>query len=66
MSIRRETRHEDRDRAQGLMAALGGSLLPPDQETPPDRARFEHVVANALYANDSAAPPAGHTYPKRG
>ncbi|MGW6605465.1 hypothetical protein [Streptomyces sp. NPDC055036] len=66
MSIRRETRHEDRDRTHGLMAALGASLLPPDQDTAPDRARFEHVVANALYVNQSAAPPAGHTYPKRG
>ncbi|GGY18059.1 hypothetical protein [Streptomyces anandii] len=66
MSIRRETRHEDYDRTHSLMAALGGSLLPPDQDTPPDRAQFERVVANALYVNRSAEPPAGHTYPKRG
>ncbi|MFD0078905.1 hypothetical protein ACFVIY_41820 [Streptomyces sp. NPDC127166] len=66
MSIRRETRHEDYDRTHSLMAALGGSLLPPDQETPPERAQFEQVVAHALYVNDSANPPAGHRYPKRG
>ncbi|MEU8437814.1 hypothetical protein [Streptomyces sp. A1547] len=66
MSIRRETRHEDYDRTHALMAALGGSLLPPDQETPPERAQFERVIANALYVNKSAEPPAGHRYPKRG
>ncbi|WP_329449424.1 hypothetical protein OG906_43505 (plasmid) [Streptomyces sp. NBC_01426] len=66
MSIRRETRHEDYDRTHGLMAALGGSLLPPDEETPPERAAFERVVANALYVNQSANPPAGHNYPRRG
>ncbi|MER7953864.1 hypothetical protein [Streptomyces sp. NPDC096030] len=66
MGFRRETRHEDRDRARGLMAALGGSLNPPDVPTSPDRARFEEVVANALYVNDSANPPTGHKYPKRG
>ncbi|MCY0932352.1 hypothetical protein OTB20_40640 [Streptomyces sp. H27-H1] len=66
MSIRRETKNEDYDRTHSLMAALGGSLLPPDQETPPDRAQFESVVAHALYANQSANPPAGHRYPKRG
>ncbi|MGW1021985.1 hypothetical protein [Streptomyces niveus] len=63
---RRETSREDFDRTHGLMAALGGSLLPPDQETPPERAQFESVVAHALYVNRATEPPAGHTYPKRG
>ncbi|MEW1804691.1 hypothetical protein AB0428_33335 [Streptomyces virginiae] len=66
MSIRRETRHEDYERTHGLMASLGASLNPPDVPTDPERAQFEKVVANALYVNKSAEPPAGHRYPKRG
>ncbi|WP_329114492.1 hypothetical protein [Streptomyces sp. NBC_01353] len=66
MGFRRETRHEDRDRTQGLMTALGGSLNPPDVPTSPEHEKFNTIVAGALYANNSAEPPAGHKYPKRG
>lgn len=66
MSWRRETSDDDRERTQGLMAALGGSMAPPDVETSTDRQEFEQVVANALYVNDSTNPPAGHGYPRRG
>ncbi|MFE9341331.1 hypothetical protein [Streptomyces sp. NPDC007063] len=61
MSIRRETHRDDRERNEGLLAALGASL-DPDREID----QFETVVAQALYVNESANPPAGHTYPKRG
>lgn len=66
MSFRRETRHEDYERTHSLMAALGGSLNPPDVPTDPERRKFEEVVSGALYVNRSAEPPAGHKYPKRG
>ncbi|MEV4784026.1 hypothetical protein AB0K53_00980 [Streptomyces tuirus] len=61
MSIRRETANDDRERARGLLAALGASM---DPDRPVDQ--FEEVVGQALYANQSTNPPAGHTYPKRG
>lgn len=61
MSIRRETADDDRERAYGLLAALGNSM---DPDRPVDR--FEEVVGRALYANQSKNPPAGHDYPKRG
>ena len=61
MSIRRETANDDCERTQNLMAMLGNSLNP---DRPVDR--FEEVVGQALYANQSKNPPAGHTYPKRG
>ncbi|MFF8426053.1 hypothetical protein ACF07Y_12970 [Streptomyces sp. NPDC016566] len=61
MSIRRETAHDDRERTWNLMAMLGNSL-DPDRE--PDD--FEQVIATALYVNQSARPPAGHAYPRRG
>lgn len=61
MSIRRETANDDRERAFGLLAALGASM---DPNRPVDR--FEEVVGQALYANQSKNPPAGHDYPKRG
>lgn len=61
MSIRRETANDDRERAFGLLAALGASM---DPDRPVDR--FEEVVGQALYANQSKNPPAGHNYPKRG
>jgi hypothetical protein len=61
VSIRRETAADDRERARGLLAALGASM---DPDRPVDQ--FEQVVGQALYANQSATPPAGHTYPKRG
>ncbi|MGW6708089.1 hypothetical protein ACWGDE_24795 [Streptomyces sp. NPDC054956] len=66
MSIRRETAEDDYLRTHGLMASLGGSLNPPYVETDPERQRFEEVIAHALYVNESANPPAGHGYPKRG
>jgi hypothetical protein len=61
VSIRRETAEDDHKRAYNLLAALGASL-------DPDRAvdRFEEVVGQALYVNESKNPPAGHGYPKRG
>lgn len=61
MSIRRETAADDRERTHDLMAQLGSSLNP---DRPVDE--FEQVVGQALYANQSTNPPAGHTYPKRG
>lgn len=61
MSIRRETAEDDCERTHGLMAMLGNSL---DPDRPVDR--FEEVVGQALYANQSKNPPAGHRYPKRG
>jgi hypothetical protein len=61
MSIRRETAADDRERAYGLLAALGASM---DPDRPVDQ--FEEVVGQALYANQSTNPPVGHSYPKRG
>jgi hypothetical protein len=61
VSIRRETAADDRERTINLTAALGASM---DPDRPVDR--FEEVVGQALYANQSTNPPAGHRYPKRG
>ncbi|MEU8764984.1 hypothetical protein [Streptomyces sp. NPDC048659] len=66
MGLFRETRHDDRNRTRELMACLGASLTPPDEGVDPAKEQFEQVVGRALYANDSANPPAGHRYPKRG
>jgi hypothetical protein len=66
VSIWRETRDDDRERTHGLIADLGASLsLPSDTDL--ERKKFEATVAHGLVAADRAgAPPAGHTYPRRG
>lgn len=61
MSIRRETADDDRRRTLELTSSLGASM---DPDRPVDR--FEQVVGQALYANQSKKPPTGHNYPKRG
>lgn len=61
MSFRRETKRDDRNRTRDLAAMLGNSL---DPDRPVDR--FEEIVGQALYVNESANPPAGHGYPRRG